>query len=75
MLLCAPHTLTYIAWKKRHVEEESFVTMAEGRGFVVDQVRCGTTFLIASHTIASHIKTSSFNIFKHYLYFRFLQNV
>ena len=39
MLLCAPHTLVYIAWKKRHAEEESFIAMAEGRGFVIEQVR------------------------------------
>mmetsp|Transcript_24712 Transcript_24712/g.53917 ORF Transcript_24712/g.53917 Transcript_24712/m.53917 type:complete len:326 (-) Transcript_24712:855-1832(-) len=37
-LLCAPHTLVYIAWKKRHVEEEGFVPLAEARGFAVQVV-------------------------------------
>ena len=38
VLLCAPHTLVFIAWKKRHVEEEAFLGMAEARGFAVEQV-------------------------------------
>ena len=38
-LLCAPHTLVYIAWKKRHLVEEAFVGLAEDRGFAVEQVR------------------------------------
>lgn len=37
-LLCAPHTLVFIAWKKRHVDEEAFQGLAEARGFVAEQV-------------------------------------
>ena len=37
-LLCAPHTLVYVAWKKRHKDEEGFLALAEARGFAVEQV-------------------------------------
>ncbi|GAX73952.1 hypothetical protein CEUSTIGMA_g1402.t1 [Chlamydomonas eustigma] len=37
-MLCAPHTLVYIAWKKRHESEEVFPLLAEDCGFAVDMV-------------------------------------
>lgn len=37
-LVCAPHTLTYIGWKKRNVAEEAFSALAETFGFVVEQL-------------------------------------
>ncbi|KAG1675873.1 hypothetical protein FOA52_001530 [Chlamydomonas sp. UWO 241] len=36
--LCAPHTLVFIAWKKRSAAEGVFVGLAEARGYTVEAV-------------------------------------
>ncbi len=36
--LSQPHTLIYIAWKRRHKDEEAFPELAAAQGFVVERV-------------------------------------
>ncbi len=54
--LCAPHTLVYIASRRRHVDEECFPELAQARGFAVEQLpselmpaefrECGAYFVL-----------------------------